>query len=341
MEENYSLLLKPSAKKNSKFKRCYAFPIVTEDWQGNGSDPNWKIAEGYLQENCVLVQDEESMRRLYNMSFYGKGTLSKNAPQVCLKNKKSKPPRKKQKIEPTESVEDVIEVSDSDDEDTLQNGENQKDANEASVFPDSDDESHEYSKEYLSNGKESLQLTFQEAYFLSYGFGCLIVKDKDKFLSLVQLWSKMCELSPNFPVMYTAYHHFRSKGWIVKSGIKFGADYVLYKDGPPFYHATYSVLVRTLKENLKDIKGVKDLTWFSLAALNRVNSTAGKGLLILYVIKPNTMTDTQYSSPSCVSKFKLEEVLYKRWVASENREEAIECLSVDEDIPCTVDPKLV
>ncbi|GFY68658.1 tRNA-splicing endonuclease subunit Sen2, partial [Trichonephila inaurata madagascariensis] len=195
-------------------------------------------------------------------------------------------------IEPTESVEDVIEVSDSDDEDTFAKwGKNQKDANEASVFPDSDDESHEYSKEYLSNGKESLQLTFQE------------------FLSLVQLWSKMCELSPNFPVMYTAYHHFRSKGWIVKSGIKFGADYVLYKDGPPFYHATYSVLVRTLKENLKDIKGVKDLTWFSLAALNRVNSTAGKGLLILYVIKPNTMTDTQYSSPSCVSKFKLEEVL--------------------------------
>ncbi|PRD29411.1 UNVERIFIED_CONTAM: tRNA-splicing endonuclease subunit Sen2 [Trichonephila clavipes] len=244
-------------------------------------------------------------------------------------------------IEPTEPVEDIIEVSDSDDENTLQYGENQKDANEVSVFSDSDDdkESHEYSKQYLSNEKESLQLTFQEAYFLSYGFGCLIVKDQDKFLNLAQLWSKMCDLSPDFAVMYTAYHHFRSKGWIVRSGLKFGTDYVLYKDGPPFYHATYSVLVRTVKENLRDIRGIKDLTWFSLAALNRINSTAGKGLLLLYVIKPNMMTDVQNSSPLCVSQFKLEEVLYKRWVASENREEVIECLSVDEDIPYTVDPK--
>ncbi|GFR00641.1 tRNA-splicing endonuclease subunit Sen2, partial [Trichonephila clavata] len=83
----------------------------------------------------------------------------------------------------------------------------------------------------------------------------------------------------------------------------------LYKDGPPFYHATYSVLVRTVKENLRDVRGLKDLTWFSLAALNRVNSTAGKGLLILYVIKPSMMTDIQNSTPLCVSQFKLEEVL--------------------------------
>ncbi|GFQ77564.1 tRNA-splicing endonuclease subunit Sen2 [Trichonephila clavata] len=335
MEEKNSLLLKPSSKKKSNFKREFPFPIVTNDCEENKSDPNWKIVEGYLQENCVLVHDEESMKMLYNMGFFGKGTLSKNAPQVCLKNKKSEPPRKKQKIEPIESAEVVIEVSDSDDEDTLQYEENQKDANEVSIFSDSDDdrESCEYSKESSFNEKESLQLTFQEAYFLSYGLGCLVVKDKDHFLNLGELWSKMCELSPVFPVMYTAYHHFRSKGWVVKSGLKFGADYVLYKDGPPFYHATYSVLVRTVKENLRDVRGLKDLTWFSLAALNRVNSTAGKGLLILYVIKPSMMTDIQNSTPLCVSQFKLEEVLYKRWVASENRDEASQCLSVEENIP--------
>ncbi|GBL88196.1 tRNA-splicing endonuclease subunit Sen2 [Araneus ventricosus] len=96
---------------------------------------------------------------------------------------------------------------------------------------------------------------------------------------------------------------------------------VLYKDGPPFYHATYSVIVRALKENLRDVRGNRELTWASLAALNRVNNTAGKGLLILYVIKPNSLTESVHSTPLCISQFKLEEVLYKRWVAAENREE--------------------
>lgn len=333
MEEKNSLLLKPSAKKKSNFKREYPFPIVTNDCEENENDPNWKIAVGYLQENCVLVHDEECMKSLYNMGFYGKGTSSKNAPQVCVKKKKNEPPRKKQKKEPNEFVEDVIEVSDSDDENTLHYEKNQDDASEVLLFSDSDDdkEINEYLKQSTSDEKESLQLTFQEAYFLSYGLGCLIVKDQDKFLNLGALWCRLCELSPDFPIMYTAYHHFRSKGWVVKSGLKFGADYVLYKDGPPFYHATYTVLVRTVKENLRDVRGHKDLTWFSLAALNRINCTAGKGLLILYVIKPSMMMDGKFSTPLCVSQFKLEEVLYKRWVASENREESSQCLTVEEN----------
>lgn len=46
-------------------------------------------------------------------------------------------------------------------------------------------------------------------------------------LDLMRLWHRFCELHPsqNFPVMYTAYHHFRSKGWTVRSGINYGVDY--------------------------------------------------------------------------------------------------------------------
>ncbi|GFU31089.1 tRNA-splicing endonuclease subunit Sen2, partial [Nephila pilipes] len=308
MEGNNSLLLKPSAKKKSQFKLEYPFPIVTNECEENKSDSNWKIVEGYLQENCVLVHDEESMIMLYNMGFFGKGTLSKNAPQVCVKKKNNTPPRKKQKTEPCDSHDDVIEVSDSDDEDNVQSDENKRDASEILLSSDSDDDNRRYkcSKQSESDEKESLQLTFQEAFFLSYGLGCLIVKDQNTPLNIGVLWSRFCDLSPDFPVMYTAYHHFRSKCWVVKSGLKFGADYVLYKDGPPFYHATYTVLVRTVKENLRDVRGIKDLTWSSLAALNRVNCTAGKGLLILYVIKPNIMTDLRNTTPLCISQFKLE-----------------------------------
>jgi len=42
-----------------------------------------------------------------------------------------------------------------------------------------------------------------------------------------------------FLVHYVAYHHFRSLGWVVRSGIKFCADMLLYKRGPVFTHAEF------------------------------------------------------------------------------------------------------
>jgi tRNA-splicing endonuclease subunit Sen2 len=48
--------------------------------------------------------------------------------------------------------------------------------------------------------------------------------------------------SPNrfdnpFLVNYVVYHHYRSLGWVIKGGIKFCVDYLLYKRGPVFHHA--------------------------------------------------------------------------------------------------------
>jgi tRNA-splicing endonuclease subunit Sen2 len=40
-----------------------------------------------------------------------------------------------------------------------------------------------------------------------------------------------------FLVSYVAYHHFRSLGWVVKPGIKFSCDWLLYRRGPVFSHA--------------------------------------------------------------------------------------------------------
>ncbi|CAJ0868179.1 13528_t:CDS:2, partial [Entrophospora sp. SA101] len=37
--------------------------------------------------------------------------------------------------------------------------------------------------------------------------------------------------------LYVAYHYFRSLGWVVRCGMKFGVDYVLYEKGPPFKHS--------------------------------------------------------------------------------------------------------
>ncbi|KAG1719296.1 hypothetical protein EDB19DRAFT_1585255, partial [Suillus lakei] len=39
-----------------------------------------------------------------------------------------------------------------------------------------------------------------------------------------------------FLVPYITYHHHRSLGWVIKSGITFCVDYLLYKCGPVFQH---------------------------------------------------------------------------------------------------------
>lgn len=69
-------------------------------------------------------------------------------------------------------------------------------------------------------------------------------------LSLPDLWreSQSAHLVPPLPILderfdnpflvnYVVYHHYRSLGWVVKSGIKFCTDLLLYKRGPVFAHA--------------------------------------------------------------------------------------------------------
>lgn len=109
---------------------------------------------------------------------------------------------------------------------------------------------------------EHLQLTPEETFFLVYGLGCLEVMDAgsnvsasysnrvgDSGLTCLQmplsaieifdLFRRCCffpPLSPNadlqpddtFILNYVVYHHFRSLGWVVRPGVKFGVDYCTF-----------------------------------------------------------------------------------------------------------------
>lgn len=188
---------------------------------------------------------------------------------------------------------------------------------------------------------EHLQLTLQEAFFLSWALDCLSILDPSTslYLSLPQLWTLSLQSSSSLPtpillsrslaisqqereatwkrldnpfiVNYAVYHHFRSLGWVVKSGIKFCVDYLLYKRGPVFAHAEYVSLslsgkwVSILEANVKvflsswnarfsivvcpvyedpadeasspfDLQNTKPFSWAWLSTLNRVNTQVRK-----------------------------------------------------------------
>ncbi len=155
-----------------------------------------------------------------------------------------------------------------------------------------------------------------EAHFLGFALGCLVTTDEEgKELGLGETWNAFCEGDPRFPVLYAAYHHFRSKGWVVKRGDKFGSDLLLYKHGPPFYHASYSVAVVGEDERRK-------MTWRELHGLNRVTESTAKELLLAGVTWPAGVAAGDLKEDAgIVKRVAVCETLVRRWVPSQERDE--------------------
>lgn len=121
--------------------------------------------------------------------------------------------------------------------------ETEENLNEVIVLPDSDDDSQDnqdpevYVKNYMDNVNprlesdgfpmtETLQLTFEETFFLMYGLGCLQLVNYDgSFFSILDAWKHFNKQDKHFLPRYIVYHYYRSNGWVVKPGIKYGGDY--------------------------------------------------------------------------------------------------------------------
>ncbi|XP_027743225.1 tRNA-splicing endonuclease subunit Sen2 isoform X2 [Empidonax traillii] len=158
------------------------------------------------------------------------------------------------------------------------------------------------------------------AFFLVYALGCLSVYYGEEPLSILKLWQVFSEVKPDFKTTYMAYHYFRSRGWVPKVGLKYGTDLLLYRKGPPFYHASYSVLAELVDD---DFQGSlrRPLSWMSLSGLNRTTANASKELMLCYLIKPSDMTAEEMSSPECMKRIKVQELIVSRWVSSRERSE--------------------
>eukprot|EP01132_Coremiostelium_polycephalum_P001948 gene1948-2384_t len=123
-------------------------------------------------------------------------------------------------------------------------------------------------------------------------------------MTIDECWNVFSKEEPNFLANYIGYHYFRSIGWVPKSGIKYGCDFVLYKMKPDLIHAQYGVAIQYYKNNskrtnnnnnsdnnnnnnnetqivaeslLNKVKGIRELTtWDDLCGLNRVSESVAK-----------------------------------------------------------------
>ena len=174
--------------------------------------------------------------------------------------------------------------------------------------------------------KEHLQLTSEEATYLAVELNVLQVLSTDKTpLNSETLWSHFLEANGRFVERYTAYRYYRSKGWVPKSGLKFGVDFLLYKEGPSFYHSTYTVIVSLVEDSEAGLESVSGhpqsgLTWREVIALDRVNKAAGKEMIVCFVVKPPSLSQQDMKLPGCVDSLQVREVFVKRWVPEKERE---------------------
>lgn len=164
-----------------------------------------------------------------------------------------------------------------------------------------------------------LKLLLEEAYFLSYVFGLLMVElpgdngNKPTQLNLDHLWSLSCETinaqcPEEFACRYAAYHYFRSKGWVVRAGEKFSCDWVLYKEGPSFYHALYAIILRWRRGTSGELQCCRQTTLLEMSCLTRMLHNAQKTLLYAIVTVPETISSEtiKTNGPVIIQQFVVE-----------------------------------
>ncbi|KAI6784994.1 uncharacterized protein J7T54_008088 [Emericellopsis cladophorae] len=191
--------------------------------------------------------------------------------------------------------------------------------------------------------KEHLQLMPEEALWLSFGLGALAVNDPlsgrqlstRELLALFRQHSYFpprdgpddLDLQPDdgFLLHYAVYHHFRSLGWVPRSGIKFGVDWLLYQRGPVFDHAEFGLVVvpsysdpywRTVGKSNPQKK------WEWLHSIIRVLSHVMKSLVLVYVEVPpprELEKSLDKGFASALKLYKVREVMIKRWSSNRNR----------------------
>lgn len=213
-----------------------------------------------------------------------------------------------------------MDVNDDDDDD--KESETSAESESSSWKSDSpgDQSQSQSQNQNQSDRPEILKLGLEEAYFLSYGIGVLsIVSDEsaDPFMDLDQMWSTYRRLfDPNdlmrFAVIYAAYHYFRSRGWIVKCGLKFASDFLLYNEGPPFNHSEFAVTV--LRVNESDFQKLDpELDWQHVSAMQRMSHGVRKKAILCHVIIGNDVHEQDFTLVSVIQKLHIHCSLIQRW----------------------------
>lgn len=109
------------------------------------------------------------------------------------------------------------------------------------------------------------------------------IYEKSKKISFKKFLEQCKEIDKKFLTKYSVFKDLRKRGYIVKTALKFGAEFRVYEKGkqPGEEHARWI---------LYPVKETDMLTWHDFSAKNRVAHSTKKRLLIAIVDEENDVT---------------------------------------------------
>lgn len=127
-----------------------------------------------------------------------------------------------------------------------------------------------------------IRYSFYEALFLVEK-SKMDVFSNGKIIPPRELVKKMQRFDKRINVKYSVFKDLRTKGYTVKTALKFGADFRIYEKGkkPGEEHAKWVVFA--------DFEGNK-MTWHEFSAKNRVAHSTRKNLLLAIVDEEGSIT---------------------------------------------------
>ncbi len=119
----------------------------------------------------------------------------------------------------------------------------------------------------------NVRLSLLESFFLLEKGKITIFDGRNKKISNELFIRKAKKLEPKFWIRYCVFRDFRNRGYIIKTALKFGADFRVYERGvkPGEDHAKWIIY---------PVHEASTLTWHEFSAKNRVAHSTKKRLMI-------------------------------------------------------------
>jgi len=127
-----------------------------------------------------------------------------------------------------------------------------------------------------------IQYSLAEALFLIEK-GKMEIYQKNKKIKKEEFLKKLLKLDKKIQIKYLVFKDLRNKGYVVKTALKFGAEFRVYDKGtkPGKTHAKW--IVFTDQES-------KKMTWHDFSSKNRVAHSTKKNLLLAIVDEEGSVT---------------------------------------------------
>ncbi|MCK4650329.1 tRNA-intron lyase [Candidatus Pacearchaeota archaeon] len=131
-----------------------------------------------------------------------------------------------------------------------------------------------------------------EAFFLIEDNKMQIFDFRNNLLTESQLLKKFQHLDKNFIPKYLTFKDLRKKGYIVKTALKFGAEFRIYEKGKRISESHSKWLCYPIQEN-------QSIKWQDFAAKNRIAHSSKKKLLIAIIDEENQISyyETNWIKP--------------------------------------------